>query len=174
MQDRSQNLVGYLNIQQILPNTCIRGSRMHIVATIWSIHCPKLLLLTLGIIHLPWRITICAWKSIRQQADTIACIGEKPTGNQVYLKLLGKNNLVLNLRDLKYESGVHNLRFATRVLIMRELKDMNSDTERLLDNEIGAYDALQIPVLKLSDRAFVLYHARFSWEKGFQGSKRND
>ena len=43
---------------------------------------------------------------------------------------------------------------------MGELKDMNSDTERLLDYEIGAYSALQIPVPKLSDKGFVLHYAR--------------
>jgi len=90
------------------------------------------------------------------------------------LKLLGKNNLVLNLRDLEHESGVHDLRFATRAFFMRELKDTNSDTERLLDHEIGAYGALQIPVPKLSDKGFVLHHARCSGEKGFRGSKRNN
>ena len=118
-------------------------------------------------------LTICAWKSIRQQADTTACVGEKSTGNQVYLKLLGKNNLVLNLRDMEHESDVHDLRFATRAFFMRELKDTNSDTERPLDHEIGAYGALQIPVTKLSNKDFVLHHARCSEEKGFRGSKRN-
>ena len=57
---------------------------------------------------------------------------------------------------------------------MRELRGTNSDTERLLDHEIGAYGALQIPVPKLSDQGFVLHLARCSIEKRFQGTKRND
>ena len=96
-------------------------------------------------------LTIRAWKSIRQQADTTACVGEKPTGSEVYLKLLGKTNLVLNLRDLEPESGVRDLRLATRAFFMREFRDTNSDTVRLLDHDIGAYGAPQIPVPKLSD-----------------------
>ena len=42
-------------------------------------------------------LTICAWKSIRQQVDTTACVGEKATERQVYLNLLAKTNMVLNL-----------------------------------------------------------------------------
>ena len=89
------------------------------------------------------------------------------------MKLLGKNNLVLNLRDLEHESGVHDLRFATRAFCIQELKDTNSDTERLLDYEIGAYSTLQILVPKLSDKGFVLHYNRCSVEKEFRGSKRN-
>ena len=51
---------------------------------------------------------------------------------------------------------------------------MNSDTERLLDYEIEAYGALKILVLKLSDKGFVLHHARCFGEKRCRGSKRND
>ena len=119
-------------------------------------------------------LTIRAWKSIRQQADTIACVGEQPTGSQVYLKLLGKTNLVLNLRDVEHKSGVRDLKLATRAFFMRKLRDTNSDTERLLDHDIGAYVALQIPVPMLSDQGFVLHHARCSGEKGFRGNKTND
>ena len=42
-------------------------------------------------------LSIRAWKSIRQQADTTANVREKPTGSQVYLKLVGKTIMVLNL-----------------------------------------------------------------------------
>ena len=87
---------------------------------------------------------------------------------------MGKKNLLLNLRDLEHESSVHDLRFAKRAFFMKELKDTNSDTKRLLDHEIGAYGALQIPVPKLSDKCFILHHARCFGEKGFRGSKRND
>ena len=45
-------------------------------------------------------LTIRACKSIWQQADTTVYVGEKTTGSQVYLKLLGKTNIVLNPRDL--------------------------------------------------------------------------
>ena len=57
---------------------------------------------------------------------------------------------------------------------MRELRGINSDTERLLDHEIGAHGALQIPVPKLSDEGFVLHHGKCSVEKRFRGSNRND
>ena len=70
--------------------------------------------------------------------------------------------MVLNLRDLEHESGIRDLRLATRAFFMRELRGTNSDTERLLDHEIGAYGALQIPVPKLSDQGFVLHYARCS------------
>ena len=62
--------------------------------------------------------TIRTWKSIRQQADTIACIKEKSTSSQVYLKLLGKTNLRLNLGDMEQESGVYQLRLAMRAFFM--------------------------------------------------------
>ena len=58
------------------------------------------------------------------------------------MKLLLKNNIVLNLRDLEHESRIHDLRFAIRAFFMRELKDTNSDTLRLLDYDIGAYGPL--------------------------------
>ena len=96
-------------------------------------------------------LTIRAWKSLQQQADTTTCVVAKPTGSQVYLKLLGKTKMVLNLQDLEHESGVRDLRLATRAFFMRELRGTNSDTDRLLDHEIGAYGALQILVPKLSD-----------------------
>ena len=119
-------------------------------------------------------LTIRAWKSIQQQADTIACVREKPTGSQVYFKLLGKTNMVLNPRDLEHKSGVHDLRLAIRAFFIRELRGTNSDTERLFNHEIGAYGALQIPVPKLSDQGLVLHHARCSGDKRFRGGKRND
>ena len=90
--------------------------------------------------------------------DTIACVGEKPIRNQVYVNLLGKNNLLLNQRELEYESSVYNLRFAIGVFFLLELKDTNFKTERQLDNKIGAYGALHIPVQKLSDKGLVLHH----------------
>ena len=74
---------------------------------------------------------------------------------------------MLNLQDLEHESGVRDLRLAMRAFFMQELRGTNSDTERLLDHEIGAYGALQISVPKLSDQGFVLHHARCSGEKGF-------
>ena len=82
--------------------------------------------------------------------------------------------MVLNLRGLEHESGVRDLKLTTRAFFMRDLRGTNSDTERLLDHEIGAYGAPQIPVPPLSDQGFVLHHARCFGEKGFRGSKRND
>lgn len=95
-------------------------------------------------------LTIRVWKCIRQQVDTIACVGEKPTGSQGKLKVLGKTNLLLSLRDLEYESGVRDVRLDMSAFFMRELRDTNSDIKRLLDHEIVAYGALRIPVPKLS------------------------
>ena len=80
-------------------------------------------------------LTIRAWTSIREQADITACVGEKPTESQVYLKLIGRTNLLLSLRDLVHESGIQNLRLTTRAFFIRELRDTNSDTERLFDHE---------------------------------------
>ena len=57
---------------------------------------------------------------------------------------------------------------------MRELRGTNSDTERLLDHETGAYGTLQIPLPKWSDQGIVLHYARCSGEKRFRESKRND
>ena len=55
-------------------------------------------------------LTISTWKSIRQKADPTARVGEDPTRSQIYLKLQGKANVVLNLTELENESGVRDLR----------------------------------------------------------------
>ena len=75
--------------------------------------------------------------------------------------------MVFNVRDLKHVSSVRDLRLPTRAFFMRELRDTNSDKERLLVHEIGAYSALHIPVPKLSDQGSVLHHARCFEDKGF-------
>ena len=87
------------------------------------------------------------------------------------MKLLGKNNLVLNPRDLEHVSSVQDLQFAIRAFFMQELKEMNSDTERLLDYEIGSYSALQILGPNLTYKGFILYYTKCSRKKGLEGAK---
>ena len=57
VQNRFKNLLACLNNQQILLNTWIRHSKLHTIGAIRLIHCLRLLLLTLGFIPLPWRIS---------------------------------------------------------------------------------------------------------------------
>ena len=107
-------------------------------------------------------LTISTWKSIRQNADLIARVGEDSTISQIYLNLQGEANVVLNLTDLENESGERDLRLATGAFFMWELRKTNAHVERLLDCKIKAYGALQVPVPKVNDQGFVLHYARCS------------
>ena len=119
-------------------------------------------------------LTISTWKPIRRKPNLTARVGEDPTVSQIYLKLQRKANVVLNLTVLENESSVHNLRGATRSFFTRELRETNTNVERLLDHEMRAYGAPQVPVPKLNDQGFVVHHARCFRESTFSGTKRND
>ena len=119
-------------------------------------------------------LTISTWKSIKQKADLTVRFAKDPTGNQIYVRLQGKANVVLHLTDQKNESGVHDMRLATTASFMRELSKTNANVERLLDRKIRAYGALQVRVPKLNDQGFVIHVTRCPEESGFRESKRND
>ncbi|KAF8427419.1 hypothetical protein EV426DRAFT_589943 [Tirmania nivea] len=71
-------------------------------------------------------------------------------------------------------AGLSNLKLATRGFLTRELKGADSDAVRLLDRDVRAYCALQIPVPNFSGQGFVMHIARCTEEKGFRGQRRNN
>ncbi|KAF8426002.1 hypothetical protein EV426DRAFT_715912 [Tirmania nivea] len=121
-------------------------------------------------------LAIHTWSHIRELKEPIQGISINPGEGQVYLKLQGKIDLetVSNLEDLERMAGLSNLKLATRGFLIRELKGADSDAVRLLDRDIWAYYALQIPVPNFSGQGFVMHIAVCTEEKGFRGQRRND
>ena len=115
-------------------------------------------------------LTIKAWKQTRA--------GGEPTGGvgQLYFKLREKIKLgiVGNLVDLESATALGDLALATRVFLMRDVRCTNSDVRRLLEGDIRAYKALEIPVPKLSGKGFVVHHARCTGLTMFRGQRRSD
>jgi len=120
-------------------------------------------------------LTISAWRSIRETEQPTWDIGSSPEEGRVYLRMQSKIDLgmVSNLEDLAHTAGWCDLKLATRVFGPRG-PGTGSDAVSLVDRDIQAYSALQIPVPNLSGRGFVVHIARCTGEKKFRGQQRND
>jgi len=120
-------------------------------------------------------LTISACRSIRETEQPTRDVGSSPEEGRVYLRIQSKIDLgmVSNLEDLERKAGLCDLKLATRVFLTRG-PGTDSDAVRLVDWDIRAYGALQIPVPNLSGRGFVIYIARCTGEKKFRGQQRND
>ena len=121
-------------------------------------------------------LTISAWTRIRKLEHQTPNTGIRLEEDQVYLRLQGKIDLgtVSSLGDLKRVTGLDNLKLATRVHLTYKLQGIDCYTEELLNRDIRAYCALQIPVPNFSREGVVLYIARCTGEKEFQQKARND
>jgi len=121
-------------------------------------------------------LTVSAWTRIRELEHQTPNTGIRLEKDQVYLRLQGKIDLgtVSSLGDLERVTGLDNLKLAMRVYLTCELQETDCHPEELLNQDIRAYCALQIPVPNFSGEGDVFHIARCTGEKEFWGKARND